>query len=317
MKRWALAVAALAAFGGPRASRAAGPAAIPPPSIDVVTSTEDLAAIAREIGGARLRVTALASGAEDPHAARPTPAASARLRGADVLVEVGRGLESGWLPPLLKAAGNGFLVHGRSGLVDASAHVLVIEERPDSASVAAGAAHTAGNPHYWLDPMNAVNVARELRDDFVMNDPPGLETYRAGCADFEKRISVATLRWKAAADSLALGRIPVVTFHRSWVYFTRAFGLDVVDCVEPAPGLAPTPERLAAVAAELTARKVRLIVAEPWNDLATARKLSADTGVPLVVLPGSVDPAAGIVTLFDLFDRQFALLRAALKSAAH
>ena len=66
----------------------------------VVTTTEGLAALAREVGGRRASVESLARGIQDPHFVDANPILAVKLRNADLLVDVGLDLEIGWLPPL-------------------------------------------------------------------------------------------------------------------------------------------------------------------------------------------------------------------------
>ncbi len=84
-----LAVAALLA--DPRDAHAA---------LKVVTTTEGLAALAREAGGDKVDVQSLSRGIQDPHFVDANPTLAVKLRQADLLVDVGLDLEIGWLPPL-------------------------------------------------------------------------------------------------------------------------------------------------------------------------------------------------------------------------
>jgi len=72
--------------------------------LQVVATTEDLAAIAREIGKDNIDVTAIARGYQDPHLWTPKPSYLLKLGRADLLIIVGLELEVGWLPPLLQNA---------------------------------------------------------------------------------------------------------------------------------------------------------------------------------------------------------------------
>ncbi len=63
-------------------------------ALDVVTTTEGLAAISREVGGDRVKVTALSRGIQDPHFVDANPSLAVKLRNADLLVDVGMDLES-------------------------------------------------------------------------------------------------------------------------------------------------------------------------------------------------------------------------------
>ena len=74
--------------------------------LNVVTTTPDLAALAREIGGDAVDVKALAKPSEDPHFVDAKPSHIVTLNRADVLIEGGAELEVGWLPPLLQNARN-------------------------------------------------------------------------------------------------------------------------------------------------------------------------------------------------------------------
>src|ERR1051325_10937739 len=67
--------------------------------LNVITTTQDLAAIAQEVGGDRITVEALARGYQDPHFVDAKPSFILKLQKADMLVVVGRELEIGWLPP--------------------------------------------------------------------------------------------------------------------------------------------------------------------------------------------------------------------------
>src|SRR5947209_15844199 len=88
--------------------------------LQVVTTTEDLAAIAREIGKDNIDVTAIAKGYQDPHFVDPKPSYLLKLGRADLLMIVGLELEVGWLPPLLQNARNSKILPGNAGYLDAS-----------------------------------------------------------------------------------------------------------------------------------------------------------------------------------------------------
>jgi len=280
--------------------------------LQVVTTTEDLAAIAREVGGGRVAVTSISHGYQDPHFVDAKPSYMVLLKKADLFVEIGRDLEVGWVPSLLNGARNPRIMVGSPGCVDASSQVQIIEI-PTSVSRAQGDVHPFGNPHYWLDPSNGVGVARAIRDGLARVSPPDAALFQQRCADFEKRCTDATARLKAKAQSLGLTGLKVVTYHRSWSYFARAFGLEVVDYIEPRPGIPPSPNHVADLTAQMKGEGVKLLIMEDFFDPRLPQKIARDTGVPLVILPTSVGAEDGIKTYFDLFDRQMALISQALK----
>src|SRR5579862_5387929 len=95
--------------------------------LNVVTTTEDLASIAREIGGDHISVDAMAKGYQDPHFVEAKPSFILKLQKADVLMAVGRELEIGWLPPLLQQSRNAKIQVGAPGYLDASLGATILE----------------------------------------------------------------------------------------------------------------------------------------------------------------------------------------------
>ena len=280
--------------------------------LSVVTTTEDLAAIAREVGGDRVVAASLSKGYQDPHFVDAKPSYLVQLQHADLFVEVGRELEVGWAPGLVSGARNAKILPGAPGHVDASAQVAVIEV-PSQVSRSQGDIHPFGNPHYNLDPANGVPMARAIRDGLVRISPADAALFNSRCADFEKRLAVKVAGWKQQAQALGLNGMKVVTYHRSWSYFAKAYGLVVVDYVEPRPGIPPSPNHVQDLVNEMKTGGVRILIMEPFFDPRIPQKISRDTGVPLAVLPASVGAEDSIKTYFDLFDRMFAELGTALK----
>ncbi len=281
--------------------------------LDVVTTTEDLAAIAREVGGDRVRATALCPGYQDPHFVDAKPSYMVRLKNAALFVEVGRDLEVGWAPGLLNGARNPRILPGGPGFVDASTQVQILEI-PTSVSRALGDVHPFGNPHYWLDPANGAPIARAIRDGLIRVSPADAALFNQRCADFEKRLGAAVARWKEEARSLGLAGKKAVTYHRSWSYFARAFGLEVVDFVEPRPGIPPSPNHVQDLVTRMKLGDVALLIMEDFFDPRLPQKISQQTGVPIVILPTSVGADEKTRTYFDLFDRLLAAIGRALAS---
>jgi ABC-type Zn uptake system ZnuABC Zn-binding protein ZnuA len=280
--------------------------------LNVVTTTEDLAALAREVGGDRVAVLSLSRGYQDPHFVDAKPSYLVQLKKADLFVEVGRELEVGWAPGLVSGSRNARILPGAPGHVDASAQVAVLEV-PSSVSRSQGDIHPFGNPHYLLDPANAAPAARAIRDGLIRVSPADAATFNAREADFEKRLAVRVAQWRAQAKTLGLNGMKVVTYHRSWSYFAKAYGLVVVDYVEPRPGIPPSPNHVQELVNEMKSGGVRVLLMEPFFDARVPQKIARDTGVPLAILPTSVGAEPAIKTYFDLFDRMFAGLGTALK----
>src|SRR5580693_2399689 len=122
------------------AALVAGPASAQG-KLTVVTSTEDLASIGREVGGDHISIEALARGYQDPHFVEAKPSFILKLQKADLLVCVGRELEIGWLPPLIQQSRNAKIQVGAAGYLDASLAATILEIPTSNITRAMGDVH--------------------------------------------------------------------------------------------------------------------------------------------------------------------------------
>src|SRR5436190_1977264 len=167
-------------------------------ALNVITTTEDLASIAREVGGDRIKVESLSRGYQDPHFVEAKPSFVIKLHGADLLIVVGRELEIGWLPPLVTQARNAKVQPGADGYLDASLNARILEIPTGQLTRAMGDVHPLGNPHYWLDPDNGKRIAKEVVKKLAAMDTAGAGYYARREEDFERRVSAADKGWQAA-----------------------------------------------------------------------------------------------------------------------
>src|SRR5690349_5766181 len=156
--------------------------------LNVVTTTEDLASIAREIGGDRVTVESIARGYQDPHFVEAKPSFILKLQKADLLIVVGRELEIGWIPPLVQQSRNGKIQVGAGGYLDASLQAQILEMPTGQITRAMGDVHPLGNPHYWLDPENGKRIAKEIADKLSQLRPNDRAYFEGRLTDFNGRL---------------------------------------------------------------------------------------------------------------------------------
>jgi ABC-type Zn uptake system ZnuABC Zn-binding protein ZnuA len=298
-----LAVGALPLAGPARAAR----------KLKVVTTLSDFASLAETIGGDRLEATPLAKGYQDPHFVEPKPSFVLKLHEADLLIVAGLELEIGYLPPLLDQARNEAIRPNGKGYLDASAGCEILEKPTERVTRAMGDVHPSGNPHYWLDPQNGRVIARAIAAKLEALDPAGAETYRKNLAAFEARLTASEERWAKAMAPFAGTR--VVTYHRSWPNFAKAFRLDVVGYLEPKPGIPPTPQHKLEIVNLMIAQKVPLVLMEVYFDEKDPNFVASKSGARVVVLPPSVGGVPAAKDYVSLFDTNVDLLVKALSGA--
>jgi len=279
--------------------------------LNVVTTTEDLAALAREVGGDKIKVESLSRGYQDPHFVEAKPSFVIKLHSADLLIAVGRELEIGWLPPLVNQARNAKVQPGGEGYFDASQGVKILEIPTGQLTRAMGDVHPQGNPHYWLDPDNGLRIAKGIQKKLSALGPGDAAYFAQREEAFEKRLAEAQKRWDAQMAPYKGTKI--VTYHRSWPNFVDRFGLDVIGYVEPRPGIPPSPSHTIDLINDMKAKNVKIIMVEPYFDLKTPNSIARETGAKVLVMAPSVGAEKEITDYISLFDYDVKLLAAALK----
>jgi ABC-type Zn uptake system ZnuABC Zn-binding protein ZnuA len=308
MRSWLIAVATAAAF----AAGVSGPASA---GLRIVASTGDLAALATAITAdpgvesAGVSVDTIVPPGLDAEAFEPRPADIEKLRHADIVVRVGLGYDY-WLDRLLAHSGNARVMRGGDGYVDGSIGVPLLEVREVSVASESGHSHGAANPHYWLDPQNAVIVTGGIAEALIRILPSARERIVAGRERFLAALAARMAAWRMQAAAFAGVRL--IAYHDAWPYFARRFRLDLVDFIEPKPGIAPSPAHLAQLVATGRQAGVRAVLHEPYEPAETSRFVAARLGVPLVVLAPSVGSLPGTGDYLSLFDANLAALGKAL-----
>ncbi|HYK82847.1 MAG TPA: metal ABC transporter substrate-binding protein [Gemmatimonadales bacterium] len=311
----------------------------PADKVKVVTSLSTYAAIVREIVGERGDVTSIGGGYDNPHYVEPKPSFVPALASADLFVTTGLDLEL-WVPALLDKANNPKVTEGGPGYVSAYSGIRLVDV-PTSYSRSQGDIHVFGNPHIWTDPLNAVQIARNILTGLRRVAPESAEYFAAREKDFEERIYrslygddlVKLLGGQTLAALDLQGKLfeflkarqyqgtplidrlggwlkqgapfrgkQIVCYHKEWDYFSREFQVPCVDYIEPKPGIPPTPSHVQEVITEMKAQHIQVLFSTNYYDRNQVEEVAARTGAKAVIVPGNVGGAPGVNTYFDLMN---------------
>jgi zinc/manganese transport system substrate-binding protein len=274
--------------------------------IRVVATTPDLAALAEEIGGTAVRVTALAKPTEDPHFVDAKPSLVVTLNRADVLIDGGAELELGWLPALLQTARNPKIATGAPGRVSASSGIQ-LKDIPATLDRSRGDVHALGNPHFILDPVNVRLIVAQIAEHLAQVDPSSAALYRANLQRFNTTLDTKLAQWQAQLGRFAGAKI--VTYHNDFIYLADRFDLDVVGTLEPRPGIAPSPAHLAEVISTMRAQNAKVILVMPYQNRRTAETVARQAGgvvLNVAQQPGALPNTDGYFELMDFLVRSLA-----------
>ncbi len=268
-------------------------------ALNVFATVPEWAALAKEIGGDRVKVYQATHALQDPHRIDARPSLIAQARAAQLVVATGADLEVGWLPLVLRESGNSRIQPGQPGYFEATSAVRMLEV-PKVLDRAHGDVHAAGNPHIQTDPRNILRVAEVLAERFVQLDPAEAMSYRTGLQSFVARWREAMARWEKEAAPLR--GVPVLVQHRAFPYLADWLGLREVGALEAKAGVEPTSGQLSEVLARQQTDPARMVIRAAYQYDTPSKWLAERAKIPAVALPFTVGGTPEAGDLFALFD---------------
>jgi zinc/manganese transport system substrate-binding protein len=281
----------------------------------VVTTTTDLAYFAQTVGGDKIHVDSICKGSQDPHFVQARPSYMVTLSRADLVVAVGLELEVGWLPSLIQGARNPAINPGRPGYLEAATAIKPIDVPAGGVDRSRGDIHPFGNPHFWLDPLNAKLAARAIAERLAQLDGTNAKLYRDNATAFEARIDKKLSGWQATMAPFKGTKI--ASYHATFNYFHRRFGLDSIGYLEDRPGIPPSPAHLVDLIRQMREQKVPVVFHEEFYDHSTSDMVGQRAGAHVLVLPTSVGGATGVDTYEQLIDYLIAHFVSTMKQQHH
>lgn len=278
-------------------------------TVNVFATVPEWAALAREIGGDKVKVYAATNALQDPHRIEARPSLLAQARNAQLLMATGADLEIGWLPVILRDSGNAAIQPGKPGYFEAAQLVSKLEI-PATVDRAQGDVHPAGNPHFQLDPRNILRIGEALAGRLAELDPANAAAYRANLKVFADKWLAAMGRWEKQAAPLK--GVPALVHHRSFVYLFAWLGMKETGTLEPKPGVEPTSSHLTELLALQQSQPAKMVLRAAYQSDGPSAWIAGRARIPAVVLPFTVGGTAEAGDLFSLFDDTIARLLKAL-----
>lgn len=306
----------------------------------VITTLPYIADVVQQVGGERVEAISLVSPGVDPHHVEVTPAQLTQLRGAGLFLENGMQLEA-WVPRVLEVSGRADLAQGAFAHAFVTNGISPLEVPSEEELHAGGDVHAAGNPHAWLDPLNLKVVAGNVAQALSKVAPAHSDEFRTRRVAFDKRIDSAffgeqlegllggrTLDrlhrsgrlfeflegrevkgekligklggWLGRARELSGRR--VMTYHSTWSYMERTFGLEVVATLEEKPGIPPGPAYLNELSELARSKGVQRVLAPPFYPTVRIEGFAERIGGAALILPTQPGEAPGADDVFLMFD---------------
>lgn len=268
-------------------------------ALQVFACEPEWAALVQELAGDSVKVYTATRPGQDPHYVQARPSLISKIRRADLLICTGADLEAGWLPLLLRKGHNKRVLAGQAG------HLMIadridLKEKPVALDRSEGDVHAAGNPHLQTDPRNMLPAAVAITDRLSKLDAGSADVYHNNLATFKVRWQEAIDSWQQKAAPLQ--GMPVVVYHRSWIYLQDWLGLKEVASLEPKPGVPPGSRYLADVLNRTQGYTNLVIIHSQYQESKSIKWLSGKTSAPVVMLPSTVGGTAAAKDLYSWYE---------------
>ncbi|NWF39592.1 zinc ABC transporter substrate-binding protein [Mariprofundus sp. NF] len=265
----------------------------------VVATVPALAQIAQAVGGIDIHVKSLTSIGHDPNVFSPRPGHARALSSALLLFSVGFGLESSWLPSLIKRSGNSKIIPGSDGYFSGGDAIEAIGVPRGMSSQQISQWSPDKNPYWWLDPEMGIKVAHALAVRLSELDAVNAERYLQRASEFEKAVKEKLPVWR---DHMNIHTGVVITYHNTYVYFMEAMNIELGGFIEPRSGIEPSTRYMDDLLRVIREKNVKLIWVEPYNNRAIAKRLAGAAGIKMMILPDAVEGygTEGYIGMFDL-----------------
>ncbi len=270
--------------------------------IQVVATGPDLAALVQEVGQDQVSLVTLARGSQNLHFLETKPSYMVQARRADLVVANGLGLETAWLPQVLRGARNPKVLPGSKGYLELGHHIRAIEIPAGTVSRSHGDVHPEGNPHWTLDPLRMGEAAVALAARLGELAPEHAEVFSDRAKSLQQRLITQTEKWKIRLKKTEVQK--VITYHRTLNYFFDRFGIEAVAYLEPKPGIPPTAQHILSVIQTAKENQIPLILVEHYYDSKVAQRVSRELPQVLVkTVSAAVGGSPQVTNLDELYEQ--------------
>lgn len=244
-------------------------------SLQVLAVETFLADLAQNVAGDRLKINSLMPLGSDPHSFEPTPQDVSRVVESDVLIINGAGFEEFLTQLLQNAGGERLVIEAAAGLTQ---RIIVKDENTS------GRGEHEGDPHFWLNPINAIRYVENIRDGLSQVDPAGKDIYTRNAQDYIAQLKSLDAWINAQVAQIPLERRLLVTNHESFGYFADRYGFRVIGTIIPSvsTNASPSAQQLAMLIDQIKASGTPAIFLETGSNPQLAQQIAFETGVKVV-----------------------------------
>jgi ABC-type Zn uptake system ZnuABC Zn-binding protein ZnuA len=237
---------------------------------EVVTTVSPITDIARNVAGNVVHVDGLIPEGVDSHTFEPTSGSARLIQKADLIFLNGLDLED---PTLRLAQAN----HKPGAIIyELGPHVITASQFVYDFSFPKSAGKP--NPHLWMDVTFATKYAELIRDQLIAAYPAGAAQFRANAGAYIAILNRLNTAVQAAVDTIPPKNRVLLTYHDSFAYFAKHYGMRVIGAIQPSDFAEPSGKEVAALIQQIRAQQVPAIFGSEVFPSPVLAEIGRDTG---------------------------------------
>ena len=256
-----------------------------PAKLRVVTTVAPLTDMVGQVGQDALDLHGLVPAGVNSHTFQPAPSDVQLLALADLVIVNGLYLEVA-IEKLARSSGKPGVT-----LLKLADNTIRQAEWVFDFSFPAAQGHP--NPHLWLNVEYAMQYVALVRQQLMTLDPSRATQYKENASRYLDRLQRLDQCIVTAVATIPLPQRRLLTYHDSWPYFARRYGMTVIGAIQPANFFEPSPRELARIVDQIRQTNIPAVFGSEVFPSKVLEKIAAETGVRYVstlrddVLPGN------------------------------
>jgi len=275
--------------------------------LPVIASIYPIADMVQQVGGDHVDVVFVLPAGASPHTFEPKPSLVKKFSSARIFFMVGAGLEF-WAEKFINLARPGLttiVLSGGVSLIHTAGHHHARTGNPDHES-------SVANPHIWMDPVIAKTMVNKITAALCDVDHQHVTYYKERGQRYLEKLDDLDQMIQKTVSTFTIRKY--VSFHASWDYFARRYGLESAGVIEAAPGRNPTPIQIKNIVAMIKKYHIRAVFAEPQLNPRAAEIIAREAEVNVLLLDPLGGPnLIGRATYIDLIKYNLNVMQEAMK----
>lgn len=249
--------------------------------LNVVTTTYILRDLTEEIAGDKATVTCLIPKGQGVHGFEPSPKDMNSVNAADLFIYNGAGLES--FTDRLKetAEGDATFVEASEGieLLKGGHHHHHDEDADhdhDHDAAEHDHDHEGMDPHVWMSPENAEEMAENICEALSAKDPDNAAFYKANFEKLREKFDALDDSFEKVLSNAKYKDI--VVSHEAYGYLAKEFGLNQIPIEGINSESEPDPKAMKTIVDEMKTKGIKTVFTEPHEDDKIAQTIASEAG---------------------------------------